>query len=93
MAGFLREGKRLSQVFAPPRRQWPGTAVLSPHADGVLLVANRRGLAAELEALAFVGRRYPPPHAPDRRLERRSAVGVGKVGESRLVDAEVAAAG
>jgi hypothetical protein len=32
-------------------------------------------------------------HAPDRRRERRSAVGVGKVGESRLVDAEVAPAG
>jgi hypothetical protein len=59
-------------------------------------LANGRGLAAELEALAFVVRRYPvaPTHPTGGASgEGRSAVGVGKVGESRLVDAEVAAAG
>ena len=59
-------------------------------------LANRRGLAAELEALAFVRWRYPvAPTHPTGGVsgEGRSAVGVGKVGESRLVDAEVAGAG
>ena len=46
-------------------------------------LANRRGLAAELEALAFVRRRYPvaPTHPTGGASgEGRSAVGVGKVG-------------